>query len=370
MAKINERLDRWDFVAGEPLIVGIRWCDEDSQAAQDFGDRRFALVFYLESGRGDFATIDGVPASDASGPFFRFVRDGQFTESLRGQRVKVDLVERLLNGHDPIATGNVVVKSLGSGIVSYGDMIGRVETRFTIFVDDNGVPVMPARRSQLRYQPNGAAPYFSTPASISSDGTPQVGEVLTGVDGVVVNGTVTARQWLLNGVAINGATLNAFTPTQTGLHTFRVTALGTDGTETVSSSSVTVLSADVLPGPSITTPADIQDDGTPQVGETLTGIDPVGNGPIVARRWIASGVTVATTQTYAPTAAGSLRFEADLQGPDGTTATSGSTITVSAAPSGPTIFNTSGTSNLPASQVDGFTAPANALDARLVALGV
>jgi len=83
--------------------------------------------------------------------------------------------------------------------------------------------------------------------------------------------------------------------------------------------------------PAITTPAGIQSDGTPQVGETLTGIDPVGNGPIVARRWIAGGVTVATAQTYAPTAAGSLRYEADLQGPDGTTATSGSTITVAAS---------------------------------------
>lgn len=122
--------------------------------------------------------------------------------------------------------------------------------------------------------------------------------------------------------------------------------------------------------PVIATPAGISSDGTPQVGETLTGIDPTGNGPIVARRWIAGGSTVATTQTYAPTVAGALRYEADLQGPDGTIATSGSTITVAAASVAPTIFNTMGTSTLPASEVDGFTSPANALDARLVALGV
>lgn len=123
-------------------------------------------------------------------------------------------------------------------------------------------------------------------------------------------------------------------------------------------------------GPVITTPAGISSDGTPQVGETLTGIDPVGNGPVVARRWISGASTVATTQAYTPTAAGSLRYEADIQGPDGTIATSGSTITVTAAPVAPTIFNTQGTSTLPASQVDGFTAPANALDARFAALGV
>jgi hypothetical protein len=88
----------------------------------------------------------------------------------------------------------------------------------------------------------------------------------------------------------------------------------------------------ITPGPGITTPAGISSDGTPQVGETLTGIDPTGNGPIVARRWMKAGATVATAQTYAPTATGALRFEADLQGPDGTIATSGSNILVQAAP--------------------------------------
>ncbi len=122
--------------------------------------------------------------------------------------------------------------------------------------------------------------------------------------------------------------------------------------------------------PIILTPAAINSDGTPQVGETLTGIDPVGNGPVVARRWIAGGATVAITQTYAPTAAGPLRYEADLQGPDGTILTSGSDIVVQAAPVAPTIANTPGTSTLLASQVSGFTAPANALDTRFTALGV
>ena len=87
----------------------------------------------------------------------------------------------------------------------------------------------------------------------------------------------------------------------------------------------------VTPGAVITSPAAINSDGTPQVGETLTGIDPIGNGSVVARRWIANGATVAITQTYAPTAAGPLRYEADLQGPDGTILTSGSDIVVQAA---------------------------------------
>jgi hypothetical protein len=99
----------------------------------------------------------------------------------------------------------------------------------------------------------------------------------------------------------------------------------------------------ITPGPVIATPAGINSDGTPQVGETLTGIDPTGNGPIVARRWIRSGATVATTQTYTPTATGTLRFEADLQGPDNTTATSGSDIVVQAATPAPTPVSITGT---------------------------
>ena len=129
----------------------------------------------------------------------------------------------------------------------------------------------------------------------------------------------------------------------------------------------------VTPGPVILTPAAINSDPTPQVGETFTLVRPTGNGPVVAERLLENGMDVwseVNNLRFTARVAGSLRYEADLQGPDGTTATSGSTITVAAAPSGPTIFNTQGTSTLPASQVDGFTAPANALDARLVALGV
>ena len=93
----------------------------------------------------------------------------------------------------------------------------------------------------------------------------------------------------------------------------------------------------VTPGPVITTRASIASDGTPQLGETLTGIDPVGNGSVVARRWMIGTATVSIQSTYVPTAVGSLRFEADLQGPDGTIATSTSTIAVQ---SGPTLGNT------------------------------
>ncbi len=337
MAKISDRLDRWDFTTGEPIIVSIRWCGKDSQATLDYSDRRFALVFYLDSGRGEVATIDGVPTTDASGPFFRFTRDGQFTENLRGQRVKIDLVERLLNGHETIATGGAYVKSGGAGIVSYGDMIGRVETRFTVYVDDNDVVVMPARQSQVRYQPNEAPPFFTTPASISSDGTPQVGEVLTGIDGVVMNGTVIGRQWLLNGVAISEATLNAFTPTQTGLHTFRVTALGTDGTETASSSSLTVLAANVPQPDPITITGIPPTTGTVGQPYSFTPTTANGAGAKVFSKNVTllAGLTFSTTTgaiTGTPTAPGTMTgLVVTVTDDTGSASTTAATVTIAAA---------------------------------------
>lgn len=114
--------------------------------------------------------------------------------------------------------------------------------------------------------------------------------------------------------------------------------------------------------PVIYTPAAVQSDGTPQAGETLAGVDPVGNGPVVARRWVLDGATVSTDQTYTPTAGGSYRFEADLQGPNGGIATSFSTITVAGA----TLNNTLDTTQLRGMDIAGFPEIVAELDALLI----
>ncbi len=94
----------------------------------------------------------------------------------------------------------------------------------------------------------------------------------------------------------------------------------------------------LTPAPIIDTRAGIGTDGTPMVGETFTGIDPVGNGPVVARRWIIGGETVSTDQTFTSAVAGPLTFAGDVKGPDGTTLTSSSTIMVIPRPApAPTI---------------------------------
>lgn len=91
------------------------------------------------------------------------------------------------------------------------------------------------------------APTFTAQPSIASDGTPQVGEQLTGNDGTISNGSVSARQWLLSGTAISGATGATYTPTATGDHAYRVTATGAGGTATATSAAVSVAAATPTP---------------------------------------------------------------------------------------------------------------------------
>lgn len=58
-------------------------------------------------------------------------------------------------------------------------------------------------RSAQRSRGFMCAPAFTVNPSIT--GTAQSGQTLTGASGTVVRGTVTARQWRRNGVAIAGA---------------------------------------------------------------------------------------------------------------------------------------------------------------------
>lgn len=87
------------------------------------------------------------------------------------------------------------------------------------------------------------APSFSVQPSITDDGTPQVGETLTGNDGTIANGAVSARQWLLNGSAISGATGASYVPDAEGSLTYRVTATGAGGSTQATSAAVTVAAA-------------------------------------------------------------------------------------------------------------------------------
>jgi hypothetical protein len=84
-------------------------------------------------------------------------------------------------------------------------------------------------------------PSFTTEPSIS--GTPAVGQTLTGNTGTISNGSVSAVQWLRNGAAISGATSATYvlvTADAGKAVTFRVTAIGSGGTEIATAAAVTI----------------------------------------------------------------------------------------------------------------------------------
>jgi len=84
-----------------------------------------------------------------------------------------------------------------------------------------------------------AAPTFTTDPSIS--GIAKVGQTLTGNDGVISNGTVSARSWFRNGNPIAGATTKTYLQTSSDLNAliaYEVTATGAGGNTTKRSNTV------------------------------------------------------------------------------------------------------------------------------------
>ncbi len=94
------------------------------------------------------------------------------------------------------------------------------------------------------------SPTFLTQPSIVSDGTPAFGETLTGVDGTVDVGTITARAWLRNGSPISGATGATYTLAEADIGAniaFRNTATAAGGDATATSAAVGPIAGFTLP---------------------------------------------------------------------------------------------------------------------------
>lgn len=84
-----------------------------------------------------------------------------------------------------------------------------------------------------------AAPEFTVQPSISPQ-TAIMGTTFTGNDGTFLRGTVTARQWLIGGNPIAGATNSTYISDRTGQLTYRVTVSGLGGTIQATSAPATI----------------------------------------------------------------------------------------------------------------------------------
>lgn len=335
MMKADPNLASISLAAGEPFLLEVQIMTA-AGAVPDMAGRSYVLSFYRDD-RSTVKAITGDLLTDDAGHFFRFARDGSLSEELIGQRLSVELSERLRNGRYVITSGMLTIGASAAGLLSLDTaVVGRVMTRITIrdaaaLGDD---PVFTLTR--LPYDPAGGspAPRWSILPSLTDDGTPQVGEVIGGNDGTIVNGAATGRRFLLNGAPIPGATGASYTPIASDAGkalALEVTATGPGGTHSEVSASILIAAATVQP-PVITSPAAIASDGSPQVGEELTGVDPVvERGTVTTRRWMLGSTVLVSASKYTPTETGDHRFVATVTGNDGSTLTSSSTTTVQSA---------------------------------------
>jgi hypothetical protein len=179
------------------------------------------------------------------------------------------------------------------------------------------------------------APVFTTPASVSSDGTPQVGERLLGIDGVALNTDSYRRRWLLGTTVL--ATINEYFATGPGQYRFESIATGPGG-ETTSGSNITVAAATVVPvlGALTLSPTT----ATAGTSTTIT-ISGATAGSVITGT-VPAGMTLnsaARTITGTPTTAGSpsIVLTETLAGATGSPRQSTVGVTIAAAPVTPVL---------------------------------
>lgn len=135
-------------------------------------------------------------------------------------------------------------------------------------------------------------------------GSGRANSAFTGVPGTWDTGTTRTYRWLVDGVAVEGATSTTFTPTTTQIGkpvVFEVTSTRAGYPTVVKGSAPTTvlgLAQTLTPTPTI--------DGTPKVGVQLTGVPGTwDDGTALAYQWTVDGTPVegATGLTFTPTAA-------------------------------------------------------------------
>lgn len=177
------------------------------------------------------------------------------------------------------------------------------------------------------------APVFTTPSSIAADGTPQVGELLTGIDGVASDTTSYTRRWLLGSTVLTSSA--AYTPSAVGTYRYETIATGPGG-ETTSGSNITVAAASPVLNALTISPS------TATVGTSTTITISGATAGSVITGTVPAGMTLnsaARTITGTPTTAGSpsIVLTETLAGATGSPRQSTIGVTIAAAPVTPSL---------------------------------
>ena len=226
-------------------------------------------------------------------------------------------------------------------------------SRFAVVVKNTGGTVTSAAATLTV---NAVAPRITTSPA---NRTVTVGQ--TAIFTVVAAGTAPlSYQWQKNGVNISGATAASYTTPATTTSAsgsrFAVVVKNTRGTVTSAAATLTVSAAPV--GPTIiTSPAN----RTVTVGQTaIFTVVAAGTAPL-SYQWQKNGVNIsgATAASYTTpattTSASGSRFAVVVKNTRGTVTSAAATLTVSAAPVGPTIITSPANRTVTAGQTAIFT---------------
>lgn len=237
--------------AGEPIFFSYQ-SQTGGKVPEPLENRKF--VFALYDGKREDRGYYEADIKLGVNPEAVWRLDGTVSEALLSYTgIKWEISERLDNGRDRIAGGTLVVDVSAPRIGDFDSApMSRYITRITR-ANDPATIDKPVFEVVIRaYEPVAAiipAPVFTAQPYISPAGG-NVGASFTATDGIVINGAVTARRWLLGGTAIGtGATV---IPASAGTLTLENTAVGIDGTTIKATSSVVTVTAVVTPTPTPT----------------------------------------------------------------------------------------------------------------------
>ncbi len=222
MLKTANALAGYSLAAGEAFILSVQLRD-DGNAVLDHTTRKLILSFY-GADRAVIELIEGVLASDATGSFFRFVRDGRFSDGLYGQTVQVELAEQLLDGREILASGPLIIERSSGSIASYGSLIGRTETRAMVYFDAANI-IKSWELSRLRYTAAAVVVPPVTLGGLTLSGTLRAGTASNGtISGATAGSTITEnvagftvnsndRTWQYDGSGSAGTIANGLVET-------------------------------------------------------------------------------------------------------------------------------------------------------------
>jgi hypothetical protein len=223
MYRVTPNLKQHTLAAGEPLVLEVQFLTSGGMAT-DIADTSMVLTIYKGGDRAVLLQRIGEAEQDGDGSeFFRFAIEGDDTEKLTGNTgMMVELSRRLRHGREVVAVGSIVLDTSAATVPSLDNAaIAETAQRVRIKKPLTLGGELRFELETVQYAPESSSPEAAFTAQPTI--TPSTGEAgvttFTATPGVVSNGSISSRVWLLNGTSISTG-LSA-SPTGAGTLTYQ-----------------------------------------------------------------------------------------------------------------------------------------------------